>query len=115
MTKEVVRKGLSLGELPTHKDSSALRESRFGFADVKALHDCRSSMKRPKKDQVTPERLIHFGFAYAPPLIIGAAVSNKVIDSLATGAKTAAQFSKETGSATRGPLAIMNAPVDLQL
>jgi ubiquinone/menaquinone biosynthesis C-methylase UbiE len=115
MTKEVVRKGLSLGELPTHKDSSALRESRFGFADVKALHDCRSSMKRPKKDLVTPERLMQFGFAYAPPLIIGAAVSNKVFDSLASGAKTVAQLSKETGAPARGLRAIMNALVGLEL
>jgi ubiquinone/menaquinone biosynthesis C-methylase UbiE len=115
MTKEVVRKGFSLGELPTCKDSSALCKSRFGFADVKALHDCRSSMKRPKKDQVTPERLMQFGFAYAPPLIIGAAVSNKVFDSLATGAKTVEQLSKESGAPTRGLRAIMNALVGLEL
>src|SRR5207248_1925214 len=115
MTKKVMRKGLSLGELPTHKDSSALCKSRFGFADVKALHDCRSSMKRPKKDQVTPERLMQFGFAYAPPLIIGAAVSNKVFDSLAGGAKTVAQLSKETGAPARGLRAIMNALVGLEL
>jgi ubiquinone/menaquinone biosynthesis C-methylase UbiE len=72
-------------------------------------------MKRPKKDQVTPERLMQFGFAYAPPLIIGAAVSNKVFDSLATGAKTVAQLSKETGAPARGLSAIMNALVGLEL
>jgi len=115
MTKEIVRKGLSLEGLPTCKDSSALCKSRFGFADVKALHDCRSSMKRPKKDQVTPERLMQFGFAYAPPLIIGAAVSNKVFDSLASGAKTVAQLSKETGAPARGLRTIMNALVGLEL
>jgi ubiquinone/menaquinone biosynthesis C-methylase UbiE len=115
MTKKVVRKGFSLGELPTPKDSSALCKSRFGFADVKALHDCRSSMKRPKKGQVTPERLMQFGFAYAPPLIIGAAVSNKVFDSLASGTKTVAQLSKETGAPARGLRAIMNALVGLEL
>ena len=115
MTKEVVCKGFSLGELPTCKDSSALCKSRFGFADVKALHDCRFSMKRPKKDQVTPERLMQFGFAYAPPIIIGAAVSNKVFDSLAIEAKTVAQLSKETGAPTRGLRAIMNALVGLEL
>ena len=115
MTKEIVRKGLSLEGLPTGKDSSALCKSRFGFADVKALHDCRSSMKRPKKDQVTPERLMQFGFAYAPPLIIGAAVSNKVFDSLASGAKTVAQISKETGAPIRGLRAITNALVGLEL
>jgi precorrin-6B methylase 2 len=115
MTKEVVRKGFSLGELPTFKDSSALCKSRFGFADEEALHDCRSSMKRPKKNQVTPERLMQFGFAYAPPLIIGAAVSNKVFDSLASGAKTVAQLSKETGAPARGLRAITNALVGLEL
>src|SRR5438105_15248597 len=72
-------------------------------------------MKRPKKDQVTPERLMQFGFAYAPPLIIGAAVSNKVFDSLAIGAKTVAQLSKETGAPTRGLRSIMNALVGLEL
>ena len=58
---------------------------------------------------------MQFGFAYAPPLIIGAAVSNKVFDSLATGAKTVAQLSKETGASTRGLRAIMNALVGLEL
>src|SRR6266480_3300981 len=115
MTKKVVRKGFSLGELPTPKDSSALCKSRFGFADVKALHDCRSSMKRPKKGQVTPERLMQFGFAYAPPLIIGAAVSNKVFDSLQSGAKTVEEVSQETGASARGLRAIMGALVGLEL
>src|SRR6266480_3712892 len=113
MTKEVVRKGFSLAELSTPKDSSALCKSRFGFADVKALHDCRSSMKRPKKDQVTPERLMQFGFAYAPPLIIGAAVSNNVFDTLTDGAKTVEEVSKSTGASRRGLRAIMNALVGL--
>ncbi len=72
-------------------------------------------MKRPKKNQATPERLMQFGFAYAPPLIIGAAVSNKVFDSLAGGAKTVAQLSKETGAPARGLRAIMNALVGLEL
>jgi len=58
---------------------------------------------------------MQFGFAYAPPLIIGAAVSNKVFDSLASGAKTVAQLSKKTGAPTRGLRAIMNALVGLEL
>jgi len=72
-------------------------------------------MKTAKKSQVTPERLMQFGFAYAPPLIIGAAVSNKVFDSLASGAKTVEQVSKETGASARGLRAIMNALVGLEL
>ena len=51
---------------------------------------------------VTPERLMQFGFAYAPPLIIGAAVKNKVFDSLLIGPKTVEQVSSETGASVRG-------------
>jgi ubiquinone/menaquinone biosynthesis C-methylase UbiE len=72
-------------------------------------------MKTPEKDQVTPERLMQFGFAYAPPLVIGAAVSNKVFDTLANGPKTAEEVSKTTGSSNRGLGAIMNALVGLEL
>jgi len=72
-------------------------------------------MKTPEQEQATPERLMQFGFAYAPPLIIGAAVSNKVFDSLASGAKNVEQISKETGASQRGLRAIMNALVGLDL
>src|SRR5216117_373061 len=72
-------------------------------------------MAKIEEPEVTPERLMQFGFAYAPPLIIGAAVSNNVFDSLATGAKTVAQLSKETGASARGLRAIMNALVGLEL
>src|SRR5437899_1946555 len=72
-------------------------------------------MKTPKKKQVTPERLMQFGFAYAPPLIIGAAVENRVFDALAGGAKTLEQIGKETGASVRGLRAIVNALVGLEL
>jgi ubiquinone/menaquinone biosynthesis C-methylase UbiE len=72
-------------------------------------------METSNKDQVTPERLMQFGFAYAPPLIIGAAVSNRVFDTLAKGGKTAEEVSKETGSSVRGLHAVMNALVGLEL
>lgn len=62
----------------------------------------------PPSDQVTPERLLQFGFAYAAPLIIAAAVTNKVFDTLATGAKTAEQVSRATASSLRGLRSIMN-------
>ena len=71
--------------------------------------------KASKKKQVTPERLMQFGFAYAPPLIIGAAASNKVFDSLESEPKTVEQISKETGASERGLCAIMNALVGLEL
>jgi len=43
-----------------------------------STHHFEISMPKNEQPQVTPERLMQFGFAYAPPLIIGAAVSNKV-------------------------------------
>jgi len=46
------------------------------------------SKKTRGKKQVTPERLMELSFAYAPPLIISAGVSNKVFDSLEDRAKT---------------------------
>jgi len=72
-------------------------------------------MKPSKKNQVTPERLMQFGFAYAPPIIIGAAAANKVFDALEAGPKTVEQISRETGASTRGLRAIMNALVGLEL
>src|SRR4029077_17133624 len=73
------------------------------------------SMAKIEEPQVTPERLMQFGFAYAPPLIIGAAVSNKVFDTLANGTKAAEEVGKTTGSSIRGLRAIMNALVGLEL
>ena len=73
-----------------------------------------SKKSRPKK-QITSERLQELGFAYAPPLIISAAVSNKVFDALENGAKTVEQVSKETGASARGLRAIMDALVGLEL
>jgi ubiquinone/menaquinone biosynthesis C-methylase UbiE len=70
-------------------------------------------MKAPEKP--TSERLMQLGFAYAPPLIIRAAVSNKVFDTLAPGAKSADEVSKETGASVRGLRAVMNALVGLEL
>ncbi len=72
-------------------------------------------MKTSPKNQVTPERLMQFGSAYAPPFIIGAAVSNKVFDTLANGAKTVEEVSKASGASPRGLRAIMNALIGLEL
>ena len=72
-------------------------------------------MNTSERDQVTPERLMQLSFAYASPLIIAAAVSNKIFDSLASGAKSAEQISKGTGASVRGLSSIMNALVGLEL
>ena len=67
------------------------------------------------KKQVTPERLMELGFAYAPPLIISAGVSNKVFDSLERGPKTSEQVAEETGASARALQILMNALVGLNL
>jgi SAM-dependent methyltransferase len=72
-------------------------------------------MKKRQTKKLTPERLQQLGFAYAPPLIISAAVNNKIFDSLQGGAKTVEQLGKETGADARGLRAIMNALVGLEL
>jgi SAM-dependent methyltransferase len=72
-------------------------------------------MRKPKTKNLTPERLQQFGFAYAPPLIISAAVNNKVFDTLQRGPKTIEQVTKETGGSARGLRAIMDALVGLEL
>src|SRR5438067_7335195 len=72
-------------------------------------------MKKRQTKKLTPERLQQFGFAYAPPLIISAAVNNKVFDTLESGPKTVEQVKKETGTSARGLRAIMDALVGLEL
>jgi SAM-dependent methyltransferase len=72
-------------------------------------------MKKRERKKLTPERLQQLGFAYAPPLIISAAVNNKVFDTLQSGPKTLEQVKKETGASARGLRAIMDALVGLEL
>jgi hypothetical protein len=72
-------------------------------------------MKKRKTKKLTLERLQQLGFAYAPPLIISAAVNNRVFDTLKSGAKTVEQLHKETGGSERGLRAIMDALVGLEL
>ena len=71
--------------------------------------------KTRRKKQVTPERLMELSFAYAPPLIISAAVNNKVFDSLEAGAKTPDQIAGKNGASARALRILMNALVGLDL
>jgi len=72
-------------------------------------------MKKRKTKKLTPERLQQFGFAYAPPLIISAAVNNRVFDTLQSGPKTVEQVKKQSGGSQRGLRTIMDALVGLEL
>ncbi len=72
-------------------------------------------MRKPEAKKLTSERLQQFGFAYAPPLTISAAVNNKVFDTLQHAPKTVEQVTKETGGSPRGLRTIMDALVGLEL
>jgi 3-hydroxy-5-methyl-1-naphthoate 3-O-methyltransferase len=64
---------------------------------------------------VTPERIMQMAWGYAPPLVLEAALSNRVFDSLDAGPKTVAEVARETGASERGLRAIMNALVGMEL
>src|SRR5438132_7811747 len=72
-------------------------------------------MAKIEEPKVTPERLMQLGCAYAAPLIISAAVANKVFDTLARGAKNIEEVSRQTGASVRGLRAIINALAGLEL
>jgi hypothetical protein len=74
-----------------------------------------SPMKKRQTKKLTPERLQQFGFAYAPPLIISAAVNNNVFDTLERGPMTVEQVKNKTGASARGLRSIMDALVGLEL
>jgi hypothetical protein len=71
--------------------------------------------KTRRKKHVTPERLMELSFAYAPPLIISAAVNNGVFNSLENRARTADEVAKQTGALARSLRILMNALVGLDL
>jgi SAM-dependent methyltransferase len=72
-------------------------------------------MKKRQTKKLTPERLQQLGFAYAPPLLISAAVNNNVFDTLESGPKTVEQVKNKTGASARGLRSIMDALVGLEL
>jgi hypothetical protein len=64
---------------------------------------------------VTPEKVMRYAWGYAPPLIIEAAIRNKVFDTLSHGPLTVAEVGIATGASERGLTSIMNALVGLEL
>jgi ubiquinone/menaquinone biosynthesis C-methylase UbiE len=64
--------------------------------------------------QVTPERIMQMAWGYAPPLILEAAIRNKVFDTLDAGPKTVDEVAAATGASPRGLRAIMNALVGFE-
>ncbi len=64
---------------------------------------------------VTPERLLQMSWAFAPPLLIEAAVKNGVFDRLDAGPKTLRELAAATGASERGLRALCDALVAIQL
>jgi 3-hydroxy-5-methyl-1-naphthoate 3-O-methyltransferase len=62
----------------------------------------------------TPEKIMRYASGYAPPLILEAAVRNRVFDALEDGPKTIAETSIATRASERGLSALMNALVGLE-
>ena len=68
-----------------------------------------------KDKAVSPERIMQFGWGYAPPLLMEAGVRCGVFDALDAGPRGVAQVAAETGASPRGLRALMNALVGLEL
>jgi hypothetical protein len=66
----------------------------------------------PKPD---PQKVLQFSFAYAPPLVIEAAVRLKLFDALAGGPTTADEAARATGASPRGVRILLNALAGLEL
>ncbi|MFZ0661521.1 MAG: methyltransferase [Acidobacteriaceae bacterium] len=66
-------------------------------------------MSTATTNAVTPERIMQFAWGYAAPLILEAAINNKVFDTLDSGPQSLEEVHAATGASTRGLSAIMDA------
>ncbi len=64
---------------------------------------------------VTPERIMQMAWGYSAPLMIEAAVRNRIFDLLDGGSKSADEVAALSGASVRGVRAVMNALAALQL
>lgn len=64
--------------------------------------------------ELSPQRILQFGFGYAPPLILEAAIQHRVFDALDSGPKTVEEMAQATGASARGLRILMNALVGLE-
>jgi len=65
--------------------------------------------------QLDPQKVLQYSFAYAPPLMIEAAVKLKLFDALADGDKSSDDLAAATGASVRGVRILMNGLVGLGL
>ena len=73
-----------------------------------------STSSSSKQPQVTPERLMQFAFAYAPPIMIGTAIELGVFDALDSGPKTLAELATTVRTSERGLRMLINALVGFE-
>ncbi|MCI0703922.1 MAG: methyltransferase domain-containing protein [Planctomycetia bacterium] len=64
---------------------------------------------------LNPEKVLQYSFAYAPPLMIEAAVRLNLFDALAGGPKSADDLATTTGASVRGVRILLNGLVGLEL
>jgi hypothetical protein len=65
--------------------------------------------------QLDPQKVLQYSFAYAPPLMIEAAVKLGLFDALAGGEKSSDDLAAATGASVRGVRILMNGLVGLGL
>lgn len=66
-------------------------------------------------DRVTPERILQIAWGYAPPMIVEAAIRNKIFDTLDGGPKTAAEVATAGGATERGVRMLLDALTAMEL
>lgn len=71
-------------------------------------------MTTPDAPPVTPQRLMQFAFAFAPPLMIETAVRLGLFDALTDGPRSLAQLQQASGASERGLRALLNGLVGLE-
>ena len=80
--------------------------SKVAEIDARMSHAI-STIPTASTMQITPERLMHFTFGFAPPLLIEAAIRHRVFDALDEGTKTIEEVCAQTGTSVRGLRAIL--------
>src|SRR6201996_258752 len=97
--------------LPARKRTSS--SHRWPLPTIKTENRKREVMTTNVTAPVTPERIMQFAWGYVPPLVLEAAVRNRVFDVLDSGPKTISEVRDLTGASERGLAAIMNVLVGL--
>jgi ubiquinone/menaquinone biosynthesis C-methylase UbiE len=68
-----------------------------------------------EQQPVSPEKILKFSFAYAPPLIIAAGIEYDIFTILENGALDARELAERTGTSLRGMRMVADALVGLEL